>query len=771
MVTSPSADTPTRRTGRATALGLVLLVLGTLLAFTGAGPLGSVAGAIPSANGGAMQSVADYATYPNSLPAGQNVPAGCAAYFAAGNTVLEGLNFTRDRGGNVVSSNGGDMVLLGNLQPGDVITMSWTGWRQGCETGVSLSVKAASAPFFEETTDQALIAFVGCNGSTDANCTVQGGGFAMSLTMPQAICNYQTDAVVGPPLDVIGPNGSYYSNGLRQANLDPAPANGNDMLIAANNGGSGQCAPPVVTDPICAAGGATLTVQNVDLLNTIRVDVLKDGVSIFPGGDVDPNLLLAVGPNSTSDPILIPGVPTDGPFQITVVAASQTIYDAEFPNDCTEPTASAEGDCQEGTITVTTANPGPQTATFVVTASDADGPLTVTDNGDGTYSIPTSDSDVTVVVTADGVEVLNTVIPSCLEPTATVDLDCQEGEIVVTTTQPSGDPVVFVVTATDDDGPVTVTDNGDGTFTIPTDGQVIDITVTVDGDEFLTESVEPCDEPVAATQLECESGTITITTTQPTDHDVTFVVTADGVEVPLDGDGVGTVPSGNGVPVHIVVTADGETVLEGDVPPCNVPSASAVVDCETGTITITANQPSDHTVAFVITANGTPLVLNGSTATAAIGDVPVEIVVTADGVELLRQTIQPCDDPEATITVVCSNNTITVTTTQPTDHTVDFVVTANGTPLTLTNGTASTAIGSSNVTVVVTADGTELARRVVEPCTEVLPNTQTRGTTSLPRTGGEDAGRLALALGLVVTGLGLVLFGEDRRLGLLLQKR
>jgi membrane-bound inhibitor of C-type lysozyme len=683
-------DTPTssRRPGRRTALGLVLLVLGTLLAFTGAGPLGSAANAQTANNNPDIVSWNAFANYPNTLPAGLNLPQGCSA-----TSVLQNLTFSRNGGTPV-----GSYADLGSMVPGDVVTMAWTGWTPGCETLITLSVKAASTPTFDPTTDQALVDFVGCAGPNDPTCTVESG-FQLQLAMPQQLCNYQTDAVVGPPLDVIGPSGSFYSNQWRQSHQNPqVAAPGPDMLISANNGGPSDCAPPAVADVECAAQGASLSIFNPDLLNTVRIDVLKNGVSIFDAtAPTEPSLLLPVGPN-TSVPVTVPATPADGTFQLTVIAASEVIYDLPFTNDCTDIEVGAVADCEAGTIDLSASNGGVQPVTFTATASTPTGgtvPVALSSTGPGSVAgsvAPSATESTTITFFADGDQVGSAiVIPPCTPPVAAVGLACEEGVINVSTTQPTGYTVDFDVTATVAGQPVDVTDNGDGTFTVQSEGE---------------EAV-------------------------------------------------------------VTVTADGATVSSGTVAGCDEPGASAVLDCETGTITVTTTQPTDHTVDFVVTADGVPLTLTNGIATTPSGSAPVRIVVTADGETILGQDVLPCDTPEADATVQCSNTTITVTTTQPTDHTVDFVATANGNPLTLTNGTATTPIGAAAVTIVVTADGLEIHRETIQPCTEVQGVQETR---QLPRTGGEDSGRLALALGLIVTGLGLVLFGEDRRLALLKQQ-
>jgi membrane-bound inhibitor of C-type lysozyme len=684
--TSSTVDPSTAtRPGRRTALGLVLLVLGTLLAFTGAGPLGSAASAQAANNNAAIQSWNAYANYPNTLPDGQGMPAGCTAF-----TLLEGLSFSLNGGAPVAN-----MRDLPTMVGGDVLSMDWSGWTEGCETLVTLSVKAASTPDFQPTTDQALVDFAGCSGADDASCTVEGG-YHLELTMPATLCNYQTDAVVGPPLDVVGPSGSYYSNVWRFSHQTPqVEAAGPDMLISADNGGPTNCAPPAVAEVECNAQGASLEITNPSLLNTVRAEVFKNGISIQdPGNTDDPALLIEI-PKSSTVPVIIPATPADGTFRITVVVAGDTIYDADFTNDCTDVTVGAVVDCEAGTITLTATNEGVQPVTFTATAStptggEVDVPLV---DGVGTVA-PSATESTTITFFADGVQVGESiVIPPCTPPAvAPLEVECQEGVVEVSTTQPTGYTVVFDVTATVGGAPVDVIDNGDGTFTIPTGGEAADV----------------------------------------------------------------------------LVTADGEPVFDGVVPGCDDPDVDVAHECEAGTITVTATQPADHTVELVVTANGTPLVLTDGTATTPSGDSPVRIVVTADGETLLDETIQPCDDPEADATVQCSNTTITVTTTQPTDHTVEFGATANGTPLTLTNGTATTGIGATPVTIVVTADGTEIHRETIQPCTEVQGVQQTRTPTQqLPRTGADESGRMALAIGMVILGFGLVLAGEDRRLGLL----
>ncbi len=101
---------------------------------------------------------------------------------------------------------------VGRLYPGDTITMTWVAFAPpGCNgeaIGVSLAVKSASSPSFHPEDDQALLrAFAYC-GVGGTPCGGQGGaGNRLSLVMPgeDEACNYQVDAVIGGPLNVVGP--------------------------------------------------------------------------------------------------------------------------------------------------------------------------------------------------------------------------------------------------------------------------------------------------------------------------------------------------------------------------------------------------------------------------------------------------------------------------------------------------------------------------------------------------------------------------------------
>ena len=95
------------------------------------------------------------------------------------------------------------------------MVMAWTGVAPACVgSAVSLVVKDAPQPFFDPAVDQ-LTAPGGYNVAT-----LTAGAGSVSLVLPDLFplgnsCSYQVDAIVGVPLAVVGPGGSFYSESLR----------------------------------------------------------------------------------------------------------------------------------------------------------------------------------------------------------------------------------------------------------------------------------------------------------------------------------------------------------------------------------------------------------------------------------------------------------------------------------------------------------------------------------------------------------------------------
>lgn len=189
------------------ALAVVFVGLGAAPAFGASGPQ------TPS-----PAPVTNYAAYPLGLGL---IPSGCTTQ---GEAMLTGEQYSMNGGAPV-----GSLGALGFVPNNATITMTWTGYAPGCEgIGVSLSRKVALSTTFDQSVNQYLNVWSYCGpGGTACN-----GTLTLDLSQSDGVACYQLDANAGPPLDVVGPDGAFYS------------LNGKfNMLISANNGGAGNCAP------------------------------------------------------------------------------------------------------------------------------------------------------------------------------------------------------------------------------------------------------------------------------------------------------------------------------------------------------------------------------------------------------------------------------------------------------------------------------------------------------------------------------------------------
>ncbi|MDH4143700.1 MAG: hypothetical protein OEY23_00845 [Acidimicrobiia bacterium] len=176
-----------------------------------------------SGTAGASGPVTDYASYPEPLPFG------CWSGYGS----LEGLRFDNGRGDTAPTL--GDLPV----SAGDVVTMSWDAFAAGCAAddgtplvSVSLAAYRNTTLQFDPTVDEELIDGWGQCGAGAAACEQVGGRYQLSVVVPdtgtEPHCSLQLDAVLGAPLAIVGPSGSFYSSTARG---DDKPS----MLISAKN--------------------------------------------------------------------------------------------------------------------------------------------------------------------------------------------------------------------------------------------------------------------------------------------------------------------------------------------------------------------------------------------------------------------------------------------------------------------------------------------------------------------------------------------------------
>lgn len=192
----------------------------------------AVAGAAPGAP------ITDYGAYPAALPGG--CPDGPGA--------VEGERYDNGRGDEAT-----DLRKL-PLRPGDTLRVTWDDFAAGCSNSagepliaVSLHAYDLSTPTFDMNVDQRLLdGWVACGAGLGPCTRGADGRYQLSVPVPgpavSAECNTQMGFVIGLPLAVVGPSGSFYNALLRN---DDRPS----MGIGATN----------FAIPDCVRGAASTT--------------------------------------------------------------------------------------------------------------------------------------------------------------------------------------------------------------------------------------------------------------------------------------------------------------------------------------------------------------------------------------------------------------------------------------------------------------------------------------------------------------------------------
>jgi len=293
------------------ALGAALVLAGVMLAVTST----ATAQTQPAA-------VTDYATYPNT-PEALLTP-GCSG---AG---ISGVSYS------IVFAAGGTagpfstLAEPPQLDEGDQVTVSWSAVAPECVgTPITLVAKDAMSPVFVITDDQAAAAWVS-SGPTGPGA----GSFSFSVPPLAEFrhgCSYQIDLIVGAPLGIVGPSGSYYSEVSRAAQ---GKGSGVTTLIDSRNGAYEVCATQQTTVPTTTpttlpptfqfAGAATVCIAEVPTIVITfqnQFPTLAGRTGTLTMSDVNGN------PVSTQPLVYQPSTTVDLLYPGTRVNADGTIAD------------------------------------------------------------------------------------------------------------------------------------------------------------------------------------------------------------------------------------------------------------------------------------------------------------------------------------------------------------------------------------------------------------------------------------------------------------
>jgi hypothetical protein len=361
------------------AAGLLLSILGAILF--------SVA---PSAGADTEQTVGPITSYAD-YPQDGIFPSGCTT---DGPGILTGITYSVTRNGATQNLASLDSFTF---QVGDIVNMRWTGYAPNCDgVGISLAVKRTDHPTFVLTDNQTLVGYQYCSG---ADCDAGArNGLTLTIPAPRDACNFQLDAVIGPPLGNVGPNGSYYGSNLRSQYNNTFPnetpkahPTDRNMLIGFSNGGRTDCQSPsasmVVTCTAVQGGpGAIVTITNPDTQFDASVDVKKNNNLVVGGDNV------AVAKNGGTATVNVP-LASGEQASIDVVDNIDNKSIPGWPKDVTGPT---DCDHESTTTTTTTTSTSTTTTTLVTTTTNpCEETTTTVDNGSTTTTNPECETTTT----------------------------------------------------------------------------------------------------------------------------------------------------------------------------------------------------------------------------------------------------------------------------------------------------------------------------------------------------------------------------------------
>ncbi|MEY2569979.1 MAG: hypothetical protein QOE63_329, partial [Acidimicrobiaceae bacterium] len=288
-----------------------------------------------------------------------------------------------------------------------------------------------------------------------------------------------------------------------------------------------------------------------------------------------------------------------------------------------------------------------------------------------------------------------------------------------------------------------------------------------------------CTNPQATVAVRCADGElptgIVVTLTNPgAELDATFTLTTVNspgamqvVKVAPDGTETIVIPATEGNPIHVTVTADGQTeaLFDADVTAnCVDPHAAITHTCASGGATVELTNPDGQSPArFTITVDGTQFgdvvaVPAGGTQSVAIpvtedktSTISVTEATTGDALLATETFTQDCVKPAVTITLSCDKGA-TLAFTNTGELPVTLTVTKGGTVIDTVTVPAGGSISKDygltedeTATFRVTGPGFDSGDLAATHDCQTVLGTETTRPAALPRTGTSIEPMLLLA--------------------------
>ncbi|MGH9186356.1 MAG: hypothetical protein ACRD0U_11165 [Acidimicrobiales bacterium] len=355
---------------------------------------------------------------------------------------------------------------------------------------------------------------------------------------------------------------------------------------------------PAVTVEACAEGGIAVMLDNSQ----------GDDTATFRIND-DPGIAVPAGETRTE---IVPAAEnTTVHIKVTAEGVDEPLYDADVRVNCLRPFPKANfTPCAEGGILVTLDNTqGEDAVTFVVNGER----FRVGAGQSTTTTVEAAENEtVHLLVTTGGANprilIDQDVTRDCLQPAPVVTVDeCAEGGIRVTLDNTDGDDLaVFDINGDQVRVPAGETRRR---LIDAAEDATVQITVTSGGQTLIDEPVtRNCEHPSPKVVDDpCAPGGVGVTldNTDGSD-DATFVVNGTEVVVPAGQTKVHIIAAAENTTVHLLVTSDGQTLLDKDaVRDCQKPAASVTHACTSSGATVSLSNEGTEPVDLTVNRNGT----------------------------------------------------------------------------------------------------------------------------------------------------------------------
>jgi LPXTG-motif cell wall-anchored protein len=436
---------------------------------------------------------------------------------------------------------------------------------------------------------------------------------------------------------------------------------------------------PTIGQPVCADGGVSILLGNVEGEDEATFNITINGVGqtpvVVPAGGSQ-SYLIPVAEDATVD------------FSISSGALSQTFDD--YKRDCQKPGASLTFSCAAGGVVVNLSNSGTETATITVNGT----PHVVAPGATPSFTIAVAEgAGYSITATSNGQTLASTSgTRDCEELSGSVEFDCAEGGVVISVTN-TGE--ISTSISINGGAPIAIAPGNTYDATIPVaEGAAYSVTVTGDGFEESASGTRDCEGGgVGSVNLECAEGGVVVVLTNDGEIPTNVTVNGEVVVVPVGGTSV-TVPVAENASYDFDIVIEGITTNVTGTRNCEELDGSVVFECAEGGVVVSVTNNGDVPTSFTINGGDPIEVAVGDTHTETVpvaeGD-DYSVTIVGEGLDESTAGTRNCEEPAVVSTELdCAEGGVVVVLSNTGE--LEATVSVNGEDVTVPAGGTATVI-------------------------------------------------------------------------------